>query len=255
MLTDYWSDTQKADEWLTVPANKFLDYKKNYYFSMDGSCMDGGSDSITLYGKSLQIQDAMDNFQTILEPYERLSGDVVYVPDRISVFQNGESDFDVMTLHATMIYDGVRVDDADICEQPIKDYGDLCRLSARAEQMEFGNGKYPYWTCMDIAYVPEKKMETYTEVLPFDAAWTYLQKQVATEEKVLINRADLMYSIWYQPTSDTDKDWRAQMNEPPEMYATPVWRFVSYQNAQESYAYYVDAITGEVTAYEHAVFN
>lgn len=256
MLTDYWSDIDKAQEWQHVPANESLEYVDNYYFEKNGKCIKGGEDTITLYeNKQIKVQPAMDDFKTVMEIYEKESGNVYYVPDRISIFHNPHIDSDIMTLHATMLYDGVRVDDADLIEQPIKDYGNLCRLNVRAEQMEWGEGQYPYWTSFGEAYVPEKKLETYKEMLTFENAWNRLLEKVATEEDVVINRADLMYSVWYKPNGDTDEGWTAQMNEPPEIYASPVWRFVSYRNAQESYAYYVDAITGEVTAYEHAAFN
>lgn len=95
-------------------------------------------------------------------------------------------------------------------------------------------------------------MYLHNEIISFEQAWECLNGKVETEEVVEIQRAELVYSIWYEVSEDTDADWTMELDQPPNMYATPVRRFTSYQSANMSSVYYVDAITGEVITYTHA---
>ena len=255
MLTDYWNDVEEAEKWLVMPVNEVLPYEKIYYFNQEGKCLEGGNDNWNLYGRNIEVQQAMDCFLEFAKDYQSIEQSIEILPDRISAFKNNKQDCSIMTIHGMLAYEGVKVDDANLQDQPIKDYGDLCRLGANVEQIEFGAGNYPYWTKLGFAYAGGKKLETYDKIISFEDAWELLYGKIAKEKEVNMQRADLVYSIWYQPEGDTDQDWSMEMSAPPKMYATPVWRFISYQDAQTSYVYYVDAVTGEVTAYDHAVFN
>lgn len=256
MSTSYWTDEEEGNKWCIAPMNARMEYERNYLVNMDGNCIENGSDTCELYGgENISIQDAVDNFATFLADFHLCNTNIVAVPDRVSLFRNEEQNCDIMTIHGTYLLDGVRVDDSIFAEQPIRTYGNICRLQAYIEQYEFGVTDYPYATCVVAAYQGTEKLETYNEILSLEDAWSLLTGKVMDEKQVEIQRADLMYSIWYQPEGDTNENWEMQMSKPPEMYATPVWRFVSYRNAQQSYVYYVDAITGEVTAYYHAALE
>lgn len=256
MLTDYWEDSAEGDRWLWIPMNSALPYEKNYFFDSEGKCLNEGNDTWELYdGEKIEVQNAMEQYIKFIEEYHMVEPDVSLCPDRISVFFNPEENCYFLTIHSNYLFEGVKVDDADIIEQNIKEYGNICRLSTESERMIFCGKKNPFWTDVGIGYQTKDKLEKFDEIISLEGAWELLTDKTADLKDVVIDRADLMYSIWYQPEGDTDQEWDMQMKNPPEMYATPVWRFLSYQDAQRSFVYYVDAVTGDVTAYNHAVLD
>lgn len=256
MRTDYWKDPAEAEKWQLLPVNANLPYHKNYYFDSKGQCIGDAEDQFTLYdGRQISIQQAMDTLMTVMSDYQSVADDIHLLPDRVSVFENTEQNCQILSSHAVLTYDGVKVDDTHLFSQSIRDFNGICRLYTRAEQIDFGFGKYPNWTQFYGAYLPDETLETYNKILSFEDAWKILEEKSAKNINVNIDRADLMYSIWYKPEKDTDEEWFMQMSEPPEMYASPVWRFLSYQNGMKSLVYYVDAVTGEVSAYENAECN
>lgn len=251
----YWRDPDEGQRWLWMPMEGFP-YEEQYFFDMNGKCIKGGTDTWRLYdGREAEVQKTMDRFMEVLRDYQKIETDMTFVPDRLSVCKNEPENCYFFSMHAAQVYDGVKVDDSMVTDQPIRDFGNRCRLATTAYQIEHGVGDFPYWTHMQSAYKESEKIETYKKIIPFEEAWKILEGKVADQIDIQIHRADLVYSIWYEPEGDTDIYWYIQMDAPPEMYAAPVWRFLSYKDGQASYAYYVDAVTGEVTAYDHAVLN
>ena len=254
MYTDIESTPDAVERWFPFPGPEEKS-EHNYFYGLDGRRLNGQNDEVKLdKGKSETIEQAKENLQMFLDDYEALTGMEVAI-DRITTSYNDKTDANNLSANATFVYDGVRVDDGLQLSQPIREYNNICRLYTRVHQLEVGSGTYPLVTTFNYCYVPEEKVETYERILSFESAWELLQKKTADQIKVQIERADLMYSLWYIPKGDTDMDWDLQMSEPPEIYATPVWRFVSYHTEEDPYTYYVDAVTGEIWAYEQSIYE
>ncbi len=248
MLTRYWSDLEKSAEWYASPMA--LEYEKNYYFDWDGSCMEGEDDVYSLYnGEKVSIKESMNMLQEIAESYCAIEPEQTLLPDRVSIFKNEEQDCYMIESHMNLAFENVPLDSGVFVEQDIKRNGNICRLGTDLAQLNYGQDEgYPYSTMMLAGYKAEEPLETYDKIIDFEQAWKLLYAQMADEKEVVIDRADLVYSVYYEPTGDTAELWWNDMEEVPELFAVPVWRFTSYQNGGASYVYHVDALTGQVSA-------
>lgn len=253
MLTKFWSDVDEGEEWLHGLRTETA---KTYYFREDGTCIEGGEDTWTIYGgESVTIQEMMDCMQEFAGQYKKVEPSAVFVPDRVEVWKMADRDFYAIDVCEMLLYDGVRVDDAWFAEpQNIKEYGNLCRLRSQMSQEVHYTDGYPYGTSVNTPYRRSEKLETYDKILGFEDAWSLLTGKIADQKNVDFDRADLLYSIWYEPEGDSDELWWNTLSEPPQMFATPVWRFSGWVDKGEENAkqctVYVDALTGQVTAYQ-----
>ena len=257
MLSDYWKDVEKTNEWLYFPPEK-LSRVTSYEFDANGRCVEGGTDSYKLYNQeSISIQESMDTFDDVIQSYLTVEPGLDIRPDRVIVFYNEAADCYLLDIHEILQFDGVPVDEATLPEQDVMRFHKMCRLGATLYQNEYGSGAYPYWTYLDGAYKTTDKLESYDSIIDFESAWGLVSAVMADEKDVTIDRADLLYSIYYMAEhEDADILWQTRLTEPPQMYAEPVWRFVSYQGDGSSpYVYYVNAVTGEVMAYENGILD
>lgn len=224
MTTHYWNSPEDSRGWFMFPMYG-LEYYKNYYYNWDGSCME------------------------VAEAYCAIEPDQTLIPDRVSIFKNEAEDCYIIESHMNLAFENVPIDSGVFVEQDIKRNGNICRLGTDLNQVNFGEGEdYPYLTMMLAGYKAEEPLETYNEIIDFEQAWNLLYVQMAEEKEVVIDRADLVYSVYYEPTGDTAELWWNDMEEAPELFAVPVWRFTSYQNGGASYVYHVDALTGQISA-------
>ncbi len=248
MLTRQWRDREKSMEWYVSPMA--LDYEKNYYFNWDGSCMGGVEDTYSLYnGEKISVQESMDMLQEIADIYCSIEPEQTLLPDRVSIFKNEEQDCYIVESHMNLAFENVPLDCGVLVEQSIKKNGNICRLGTDLSQTNYGQDEgYPFSTIMSTGYKAEEPLETYDKIIDFEQAWNLLYAQMADEKEVVIDRADLVYSVYYEPTGDTSELWWNDMEEVPDFFAVPVWRFTSYQNGGASYVYHVDALTGQVSA-------
>ena len=238
MLTRYWNDREKGMEWYIYPTS--LDYEKNYFFNWDGPC----------------VQESMDMLQEIADTYCSIEPEQTLLPDRVSIFKNKEQDCYIVESHMNLAFENVPLDCGVLVEQDIKKNGNICRLGTDLSQTNYGQDEgYPFSTMMSTGYKAEETLETYDKIIDFEQAWNLLYAQMAEEKEVVIDRADLVYSVYYEPTGDTSELWWNDMEEVPELFAVPVWRFTSYQNGGDSYVYHVDALTGQVSANHRAVLE
>lgn len=248
-VTDYYENMELAEKWA---GNESIGVEQTYYFDADGQCLSGGSDTWKLYdGTEVCVQEVMDQMEKFAEDYQEAVPSVTLIPDRIEVVKNAEEDVYSMEIYEMIACEGVKVDDLTLTIQNIKDYGNVCRLNSTVWQRAFLGDKYPYATSVYTPYKGVEKVETYETIVTLEEAWEALIKSAAGQAEMNLERADLLYSPWYEPTGDTNAEWPMQMSEPPEIYAAPVWRFVGHGDEKDdrTYAFYVDAVTGRVTAY------
>lgn len=248
-MTDYYENVELAEKW---GGNENVRVEKTYYFNADGQCLEGGTDTWELYdGAEVCVQEAMDQMEKFAEDYQEAVSSVTLIPDRIEVIKNAEEDVYGMEIYEMIACEGVKVDDLVLSAQNIKDYGNVCRLNSKVWQRAFLGDKYPYATSVYTPYKGTEKIEVYENIVTLEEAWEALMKSAAGQAEIYLERADLLYSPWYEPTGDTNAEWPMQMSEPPEIYAAPVWRFVGHGDEKDdrTYAFYVDAVTGKVTAY------
>lgn len=221
---------------------------KRYLFNMDGSCMEGGGD-VWLIGNKVEInvQTEMDRMMSVIEDYEKIEPGIDIVPDRVEIIYYKEEDAYDIEIWGGPAYEGVRVDNAFIIQGNlnIKSYDNIYRLHTDASRYGIGDG-------MDNSivirnpYKAVEKLETYEKIIGMEDAWNLLVSKMAELKDVEFERADLMYSVWYRPEGDTTDEWYMEMDEPPKLYATPVWRFAA---GLDCYVY-VDAVDGTVMGYE-----
>lgn len=253
MQSDYFENEEEGNKWLVVPGNVFLPYEANYYYQPNGVCKAEEKDEYLLYdGVDKSIEKCMDELEEVMERYHSLCPAISIVPDRVAVFRNQEESCYILASHGLLTYEGVPVDDAGLVEQQNDGNKKICRQDACMWGLSLQGDKQPYMTILNYAYGATEKLESYDKIITFEQAWERLKEELPKNENVCIDRADLMYSIWFESMGLLDEDWTLTLDTVPDMYATPVWRFVSYQDAQYSYAYYVDAVTGEVSVYHHA---
>lgn len=252
MLTKFWSNVEEGEKW---GYGLISEIEKTYYFRKDGTCIEGGEDTWSIYGgESVSVQEMMDCMEEFAEQYKKVEPSAEFVPDRVDVWKLSDRDFYQIRVYETLMYDGVAVDDSWCSEQNIKEYGNLCRLRSQMEQWVLYTDGYPYMTGVDEPYRRREKLETYEKILGLEDAWPLLTGKIADQKNVDFDRADLLYSIWYEPEGDSNELWWFSLSEPPQMFATPVWRFSGWVDKGEKNAeqctVYVDALTGQVTAYQ-----
>lgn len=247
MIVDEWEDVGEYS-----PDNAKLE--KVYLFDESGKCLDGGDEKWLVENRvEITAQEAMDQTRKLAEDYMKVEPDVTLVPDRVVIYHYKREDAYRMECWELLSYDGVRVDGSLLTQDAIKAYNNTCRLYTHAWKYTLGEGMNDF--CVRHPYKAVEKLETYGEMLTLEDAWKLFVEKMAAKRKVKVTQADLMYSVWYHPEGDTGVAWYAELEEPPEMFATPVWRFEGEVDRAaddprgNTCTVFVDAVTGEVMAY------